>query len=78
MKTSIEKIRRRDLVKAAYQTFLEYGLSGTTVARIGARAGMSHGIVNYYFKSKDHLAVCGHPLCLPTHPAGLYFVPARG
>ena len=55
MKTSIEKIRRRDLVKAAYQTFLEYGLSGTTVARIGARAGMSHGIVNYYFKSKDHL-----------------------
>jgi transcriptional repressor BetI len=55
MKTSIEKIRRRDLVKAAYQTFLEFGLSGTTVARIGERAGMSHGIVNYYFKSKDHL-----------------------
>jgi transcriptional repressor BetI len=55
MKTSIEKIRRRDLVEAAYQTFLEFGLSGTTVARIGERAGMSHGIVNYYFKSKDHL-----------------------
>jgi len=55
MKTSIEKIRRRDLVKAAYQTFLRHGLSGTTVARIGEQAGMSHGIVNYYFKSKDHL-----------------------
>src|SRR5882762_2682210 len=55
MRTSIEKIRRRDLVKAAYQTFLKYGLSGTTVARIGEQAGMSHGIVNYYFKSKDHL-----------------------
>jgi TetR/AcrR family transcriptional repressor of bet genes len=55
MKTSIEKIRRRDLIDAAFQTFLEHGLGGTTVARIGRRAGMSHGIVNYYFKSKDHL-----------------------
>jgi TetR/AcrR family transcriptional repressor of bet genes len=54
-KTSIEKIRRQDLVEAAYQTFLEHGLSGLTMARIGERAGMSHGIVNYYFKSKDML-----------------------
>lgn len=54
-KTSIEAIRRRDLVEAAYQTFLEHGLSGMTMARIGERAGMSHGIVNYYFKSKDAL-----------------------
>lgn len=55
MRTSIEKIRRRDLVEAAFQTFLGHGMSGTTVARIGERAGMSHGIVNYYFKSKDQL-----------------------
>jgi TetR/AcrR family transcriptional repressor of bet genes len=55
MRTSIERIRRRDLVEAAYKTFLDHGLSGTTVARIGKRAGMSHGIVNYYFKSKDQL-----------------------
>lgn len=54
-KTSIEKIRRQDLVEAAYLTFLEYGLSGMTMARIGERAGMSHGIVNYYFKTKDQL-----------------------
>ena len=55
LKTSIETIRRRDLVEAAYQTFLEHGLSGMTMVRIGKRAGMSHGIVNYYFKSKDAL-----------------------
>lgn len=55
MKTSIETIRRRDLVEAAFQTFLDYGINGTTVARIGEQAGMSHGIVNYYFKSKDQL-----------------------
>ena len=55
VRTSIEKIRRRDLVEAAYLTFLEQGMSGLTMARIGERAGMSHGIINYYFKSKDEL-----------------------
>ena len=54
-KTSIEKIRRQDLVEAAYLTFLDHGFNGMTMARIGERAGMSHGIVNYYFKSKDEL-----------------------
>lgn len=55
IRTSIEEVRRRELVEAAYQTFLEHGLQGMTMARIGERAGMSHGIVNYYFKSKDQL-----------------------
>lgn len=54
-RTSIEQIRRRDLIDAAYQTFLEHGLQGMTMARIGERAGMSHGIVNYYFTGKDEL-----------------------
>ncbi len=54
-RTSIEIIRRRDLIEAAYLTFLEHGFGGMTMARIGERAGMSHGIVNYYFKSKHEL-----------------------
>ena len=41
LKTSIEKIRRQDLVRAAYRTFLEHGLGGMTMARIGERTGMS-------------------------------------
>jgi TetR/AcrR family transcriptional regulator, transcriptional repressor of bet genes len=79
MKTSIEKIRRRDLVKAAYQTFLKYGLSGTTVARIGEQAGMSHGIVNYYFKSKDHLlsAVIRHAFQLILQHSILFLRDAK-
>lgn len=66
MKTSIQKIRRQDLVRAAYRTFLDHGLEGMTMARIGQRAGMSHGIVNYYFKSKAELldAVVRHANCL--------------
>ena len=54
-RTNIETIRRRDLIAAAYLTFLEHGMQGMTMARIGERAGMSHGIVNYYFASKDEL-----------------------
>ena len=54
-RTKIEIIRRRNLVEAAYQTFLDQGMKGMTMARIGERAGMSHGIVYYYFKSKDEL-----------------------
>jgi TetR/AcrR family transcriptional repressor of bet genes len=55
VKTRIEEIRRNDLIRAAYQVFLEHGVNGMTVARIGERVGMSHGIVNYYFKNKDDL-----------------------
>ena len=66
MKTSIQKIRRQDLVRAAYRTFIDHGLEGMTMARIGQRAGMSHGIVNYYFKGKAELldAVVRHANCL--------------
>jgi TetR/AcrR family transcriptional repressor of bet genes len=55
LKTSFEKIRRQDLLEAAFLTFLDHGLNGMTMARIGERAGMSHGIVNYYFKNKAAL-----------------------
>jgi len=55
LRTRIEEVRRKDLIEAAYLTFLDHGLHGMTMARIGERAGMSHGIVNYYFKSKDEL-----------------------
>ena len=71
LRTSIEKIRRQDLVRAAYSTFLEHGLSGMTMARIGARAGMSHGIVNYYLKGKAELLDGRRaPRQLPDHAGG--------
>jgi len=55
IRTRIDLARRQQLIDAAYQTFLEHGLTGMTMARIGERAGMSHGIVNYYFKTKTEL-----------------------
>jgi TetR/AcrR family transcriptional regulator, transcriptional repressor of bet genes len=67
-RTRIEKIRRSDLIDAAYLTFLEHGLQGMTMARIGERAGMSHGIVNYYFTSKDALLSAVQRLRLTATP----------
>jgi TetR/AcrR family transcriptional repressor of bet genes len=54
-RTSADNTRRRELIDAAYLTFIEHGMKGMTMARIGERAGMSHGIVNYYFRTKDEL-----------------------
>ncbi|MFZ5790865.1 MAG: transcriptional regulator BetI [Pseudomonadota bacterium] len=55
LKTSIRDVRRRDLEEAALLTLQEYGFSGTTIARIAARLGMSPGIVHHYYRSKDEL-----------------------
>ena len=47
--------RRRQLVDAAIESIATYGLSGTTVARVAGLAGLSTGIVNFYFQGKDAL-----------------------
>ena len=47
--------RRRQLVDAAIESIAEYGLSRTTVARVAKLAGLSTGIVNFYFQGKDAL-----------------------
>ncbi|MDH5306119.1 MAG: Rieske 2Fe-2S domain-containing protein [Myxococcales bacterium] len=47
--------RRRELVEAAISSIAEHGLSGTTVAKVAQAAGLSPGIVNFYFQGKDAL-----------------------
>ena len=47
--------RRRELIEATMASIAEGGLSGTTIARVAKTAGLSSGIVNFYFKSKDAL-----------------------
>ncbi len=54
-RTRIEDIRRIELVHAAYRVFMQHGLGGMTTARICAEAGMSPGILAYYFKGKDEV-----------------------
>lgn len=52
-KIRIKDIRRVELIEAAYRVFLTEGLNGLTTTRICREAGMSQGILTYYFKGKD-------------------------
>lgn len=47
--------RRRQLIEATIESIARHGLSGTTVARVARAAGLSTGIVNFYFQTKDAL-----------------------
>ena len=56
MATRTSKDERREaLVRAAIDVIAERGLSGTRVADIGSRAGISPGHVLYYFEGKSHI-----------------------
>ncbi|MCA0271650.1 MAG: transcriptional regulator BetI [Proteobacteria bacterium] len=52
-RTRIEDIRREELIRAAHRVFLAQGLAGLTTASICAEAGMSPGILAYYFRGKE-------------------------
>ncbi len=52
-RTRIEDLRRSELIAAAHRVFMRYGLGGMTTARICHEAGMSPGILAYYFKGKE-------------------------
>jgi TetR/AcrR family transcriptional regulator, transcriptional repressor of bet genes len=55
VRTRIEDVRRVELIAAAHRVFMRHGLNGMTTARICAEAGMSPGILAYYFKGKDEV-----------------------
>jgi TetR/AcrR family transcriptional regulator, transcriptional repressor of bet genes len=54
-RTRIEDIRRVELIDAAHRIFLKEGLRGLTSAKICAEAGLSQGILTYYFKDKEEV-----------------------
>jgi phenylpropionate dioxygenase-like ring-hydroxylating dioxygenase large terminal subunit/AcrR family transcriptional regulator len=47
--------RRRQLIEATITSIAKYGLPGTTVAKVAEIAGLSTGIVGFYFQSKKAL-----------------------
>lgn len=47
--------RRHDLAVAALHTWSEYGYSQVSVRNVARRTRFSHGMVHYYFRSKDAL-----------------------
>lgn len=47
--------RRRELIDAGIACLGEGGMSGFTIDRICRQAGVSRGLINHHFKSKDDL-----------------------
>lgn len=50
-----KEVRRQQLIEATLDSLAENGISGTTMANVTGRAGLSIGIVSLHFKSKDNL-----------------------
>ena len=54
-RTFIETARRTQIVQAAIDTIAEVGYARASLARIGARIGISKGLIGYHFAGKDEL-----------------------
>jgi len=50
-----EDVRRRQLIDATIAAIAEVGFNATTIAEIARRAGVSTGLVSFYFGDKDGL-----------------------
>jgi AcrR family transcriptional regulator len=49
--------RREQLIEATIETLATFGLSRTTLTEVAGAAGLSHGLVNFHFQSKEKLLV---------------------
>jgi transcriptional repressor BetI len=51
----VKEARQRQLIDATISAIGTHGYGNTTLSHVAAAAGMSPGIVNFYFKSKEQL-----------------------
>ena len=56
-RTASRKARRRQLIKATIDSVAKRGLSDTTLATVIDGAKLSHGTINFHFRSKELLLV---------------------
>ncbi|WBL17082.1 TetR/AcrR family transcriptional regulator [Sutcliffiella sp. NC1] len=47
--------KRQKLIEAAYKVFSQKGFNNTSVKEVAQEAGITPGLVHYYFKSKEEL-----------------------
>ncbi len=52
-----EATRREQILKAAYEVALRRGVDGLTLRAVAAKARLSHGLVLFHFKRKEHLGL---------------------
>ncbi len=54
-RTASKEVRRRQLIDATIDSIAQHGIGGTTMNTVTDRAGLSLGIVNFHFQSKQNL-----------------------
>lgn len=54
-RTASKEARRRQLITATIKCISKRGIGATTLSDVASEAGMSQGIINLHFKSKDNL-----------------------
>jgi len=54
-RTESKEVRRQQLIDATINSIAKYGIGGTTMSTVTEAAGLSLGIVNFHFKSKQNL-----------------------
>ena len=54
-RTASKEVRRRQLIDATIDSIAKHGISGTTMKTVSGLAGLSLGIVNFHFESKENL-----------------------
>jgi TetR/AcrR family transcriptional repressor of bet genes len=52
---AVKEVRRKQLIDATIRAIGRFGYTSTTLTHVAGEAGLSPGIVNFYFKSKDQL-----------------------
>lgn len=56
-KLGMEPKRRADVINATLTCISVHGIEGMTLDKVAEYAGCSKGVVTYYFKNKDNLAI---------------------
>lgn len=54
-RTAPPEVRRKQLIDATITCVAKYGITGTTISAVTKEAGLSLGLANFHFKSKDAL-----------------------
>lgn len=54
-RTENREVRRQQLIEATIASVAELGFTNTTLESVTKRAGLSHGTINFHFKSKEVL-----------------------
>jgi AcrR family transcriptional regulator len=54
-RTAPPEARRKQLIEATITSISKHGISGTTLTKVTQEAGLSLGLVNFHFKSKEAL-----------------------